>query len=241
MSDLELLEQLKHIDTPTVTNVVATYPGHELCLELYHPWQANWYTDNRLRCWYPELGPIAGYAVTCTYGVTDPGYSALSLMDVLEAADKLGRPSIFCFEQRFPPELADKVGLAGGNMTSALRACGAVGAVSNGPSRDIHEIRPMKFQYLTRGICAGHGPQELQAVQVPVRLCGMDVAPGDIVHMDENGAVKFPAARLEEVVANAKLLLAQEEERVGRLLQARGVDQVRAIMAGHAYVKPSGK
>ena len=237
MTELELLEELKHIDTPTVTNVVATYPGNELCLELYHPWEANWYTDNRLLCWYPELGPVAGYAVTCIYGVTDPGYSGLTLMDVLEEADKLGKPSIFCFEQRFPPELADKVGLAGGNMTSALQACGAIGAVSNGPSRDIHEIRPMQFQYLTRGICAGHGPQALQAVQVPVSLCGMDVAPGEIVHMDENGAVKFPAARLEEVVTNAKLLLEHEEERVNRLLQAKGVKQVRAIMGGHQYVK----
>ena len=121
MTELELLEELKRIDTPTVTNVVATYPGNELCLELYHPWEANWYTDNRLGCWYPELGPVAGYAVTCTYGVTDPGYSGPTLMDVLEEADKLGKPSIFCFEQRFPPELADKVGLAGGNMTSALK------------------------------------------------------------------------------------------------------------------------
>jgi regulator of RNase E activity RraA len=237
MSELELLDELKQIDTPTITNVVATYPGDELCLDLYHPWEANWYTDNRLICWYPELGPIAGYAVTCTYSVTDPGYSGLSLMDVLEEADKLAAPSIFCFEQRFPPELADKVGLSGGNMTSALRACGAIGAVTNGPSRDIHEIRPMKFQYLTRGICAGHGNQALQAVQVPVRLSGMDVAPGEIVHMDENGAVKFPAARLEEVVTNAKLLLEHEEERVNRLLQAKGVEQVRAIMAGHQYVK----
>ncbi len=68
-----------------------TYPGHELCLELYHPWNANWYTDNRLSCWYPELGAVAGYAVTCVYGVADPAYSALTLMDVLEAADRVGR------------------------------------------------------------------------------------------------------------------------------------------------------
>jgi regulator of RNase E activity RraA len=237
MSDAALLEELRKIDTPTVTNVVATYPGNELCLELYHPWEANWYTDNRLSCWYPELGPVAGYAVTCVYGVADPAYTALTLLDVLEATDRLGQPSIFCFEQRFPPHLADKVGLAGGNMTSALRACGAVGAISNGPSRDIHEIRPMKFQYLTRGICAGHGPQAIQGVQVPVSLCGMDVAPGDIVHMDENGAVKFPASRLEEVVTNAKALLAKEDVRVGKLLQAKGLAEVRAIMGGHQYVK----
>ena len=97
MSELELLKELKQIDTPTITNVVATYPGDELCLSLYHPWEANWYTDNRLMCWYPELGPIAGYAVTCTYSVTDPGYSGLSLMDVLEEADKLVSALDFLF------------------------------------------------------------------------------------------------------------------------------------------------
>ena len=65
----------------------------------------------------------------------------------------------------------------------------------------------------------------------------MDVSPGEIVHMDENGAVKFPADRLEEVVRNAKALAAEEDERVGRLLKARGVQAVKAIMSGHQYVK----
>ena len=41
MTDLELLEALRKIDTPTVTNVIATYPGRELCLEIYNPWTEN--------------------------------------------------------------------------------------------------------------------------------------------------------------------------------------------------------
>ena len=237
MTDLELLEELKKIDTPTITNVVATYPDRPYCLGLYNPWTENWYTDNSLSCWYPELGPIAGFAVTCTYGMPDPSYKGHSLLDVLEAMDRLGKPSIFCFQQKFPPEIADKVGLSGGNMTSAMRACGAIGALSNGPSRDIHEIRPMNFQYLTRGICAGHGTMAVHAVQVPVAIAGMDIAPGEIVHMDENGAVKFPADRLEEVVQRAKELLAEEDDRVGRLLRAKGFAEVSAIMGGHQYAK----
>jgi 4-hydroxy-4-methyl-2-oxoglutarate aldolase len=237
MTDLELLDELKKIDTPTITNVVATYPDRPFCLGLYNPWTANWYTDNSLSCWYPELGPVAGYAVTAVYGMPDPSYKGRSLMDVLEAMDRLGKPSIFCFQQVFPPEIADKVGLSGGNMTSAMRACGAIGALSNGPSRDIHEIRPMNFQYLTRGICAGHGTMAVHAVQVPVAIAGMDVAPGEIVHMDENGAVKFPADRLADVVQKAKELLAEENDRVGRLMQAKGFAEVKAIMAGHQYAK----
>lgn len=239
MTDLELLEELKTIDAPTLTNVIATYPGDKLCLEIYDPWAENWYTNNSLSCWYPELGPLAGYAVTCTYGLPDTTIKTSSLMDLLEAIDAQGFPSIVCFQQIFPAEIADKVGLSGGNMTSAMRACGAIGAISNGPSRDIHEIRPMNFQYLTRSICAGHGEQEVHAVQVPVSICGMDIVPGEIIHMDENGAVKFPANRLEEVVTNAKALLAEEDDRVGRLLKAHGLAEVKAIMGDHQYVAES--
>ena len=68
-------------------------------------------------------------------------------------------------------------------------------------------------------------------------LAGMDVAPGEIIHMDENGAVKFPADRLEDVVRNAKALLAEEDERVGQLLRARGLQAVKAIMGEHEYMK----
>jgi hypothetical protein len=60
MTDLELLDELKKVDTPTITNVVATYPGRPLCLEIYNPWTENWYTNNTLSCWYPQIGPIAG-------------------------------------------------------------------------------------------------------------------------------------------------------------------------------------
>ena len=55
--------------------------------------------------------------------------------------------------------------------------------------------------------------------------------------MDENGAVKFPADRLEDVVRSAQALLAEEDERVGQLLKVRGIEAVKAIMAGHQYTK----
>ncbi len=237
MTDSELLQELRAIDTPTITNVVATYPGNPLCLGLYNPWTENWYTDNSLQCWYPELGAIAGYAVTSVYGLPDPNYDELSFMDVLVAMEASPKPSIFCFEQKFPPELANKVGLAGGNMTSAMMAVGAIGAISNGPSRDIHEIRPMDFQYLTNGITAGHGLMGIQAVQVPVRIAGMDVAPGEIIHMDENGAVKFPADKLEVVLNNAKALIEKEEEQIGKVLKAKGLKALKEALGGNPYVK----
>ncbi len=236
LTEQEMLTELRQFDTPSITNVVATYPNSSLCLGLYNPWTENWYTDTSLRCMYPELGAVAGYAVTCVYGLPEPGYSRLSFMDVIDALHASKQPTIFAFQQKFPPEFADKVGLAGGNMTAAMKSVGCLGAISNGPSRDIDEIRPMEFQYLLSGITPGHGDMAVHAVNVPVTIAGMDIAPGEIIHMDENGACKFPGDKLAPVLKNVKALLTEEGDRIGQLLAGpKTAKQVRAIFGGHSY------
>src|SRR5215207_628898 len=222
------LDELKNFDTPSISNVVATYPASPLCLGLYNPWAENWYTDQSIRCMYPELGRLAGYAVTCVYGLPDPNFSRLSFMDVIDALDAAPKPTILVLQQKFPPEIAGKVGLAGGNMVSAMKAIGCVGMISNGPSRDLDEIRPMRFQYMLSGVTAGHGAMAAQAVNVPVTVGGMDVAPGDIIHMDENGAVKFPAVHIEAVLKNAKATLDKEADQVKRFRTAKTAADLRA-------------
>ena len=236
-SSQEALEALKQFDTPSITNVVATYPTHPLCLGLYNPWSENWYTDQTIKCIYPDLGRTVGYAVTCVFGLPEPGFKNLSFLDVIDALDASPQPTILVIQQKFPPEIAGKVGLAGGNMTASAKAVGCVGVVSNGPSRDIDEIRPMKVQYLLSGITPGHGDMAVHAVNVPVSVGGMDVAPGEIIHMDENGACKFPANKLDAVLENATALQAEEETRIAAFQSARNADDVRAILGGHSYGK----
>ena len=215
--------------------MVATYPDHPLCLGLYNPWTENWYTDQSVRCMYPELGRTVGYAVTCVYGLPDPGFSRLTFVDVVDALDASPKPTILVLQQKFPPEIAGKVGLSGGNMTTAMKAVGCVGVVSNGPSRDLDEIRPMGFQYMLSGVTAGHGPMAVRAVNVPVSVAGMDVSPGEIIHMDENGAVKFPAERLAAVLQNVRALQQEEAARMARLREAKDAAQVRAAFGHKSY------
>jgi len=233
----ELLEKIRDYDTPSVTNVVATYPRHPLCLGLYHPWSQNWYTDQTIHCMFPELGRTVGYAVTCVYGLPDPAYTKLSFMGVIEALEQSKKPVILVIKQDFPPEIAGKVGLSGGNMTAALKAIGCVGVISDGPSRDIDEIRPMKFQYMLTGVTPGHGDMAIHAINVPVSVAGMDVAPGEIIHMDENGACKFPADKLELIVKNLELLQKEEAERMNALAKATSAAEIRAIFAGRLYAE----
>lgn len=241
MTNREKLEELKKFDTPSITNVVATYPSNPLCLGLYNPWTENWYTDQTIRCMYPELGRTVGYAVTCVFGLPDPDYNRLTFMDVVDALDASPKPTVLILEQKFPPEIAGKVGLSGGNMTSAMKAIGCVGCISNGPSRDIDEIRPMQFQYMLSGVTAGHGGMAVRAVNVPVGVGGMDVSPGEIIHMDENGAVKFPSDKLDAVLDNVRLLQKEEEARMNALQKAKNAAEVRAIFDGHTYAEEEEK
>jgi len=237
MTEKRMLEALKEFDTPSITNVVATYPANPLCLGLYNPWTENWYTDQTIRCMYPELGRLVGYAVTCVYGLPDPGFKRLTFMDVIDALDASPKPTVLVLEQRFPPEIAGKVGLSGGNMTTAMKSVGCLGLISNGPSRDIDEIRPMKFQNMLTGVCAGHGDMAVHAVNVPVLVGGMAVAPGEIIHMDENGAVKFPANKLEAVLTNVRKLQVEENDRQAKLRKVSTAAGVRAVFAGQSYAK----
>ncbi|MBA7590303.1 hypothetical protein ES708_32418 [subsurface metagenome] len=241
ITEQELLEELKRHDTPSVTNVVATYPADPLCLGLYNPWTERWYTDQSIHCIYPDMGRTVGYAVTCVFGLPDPNYSRLSFMDVIDALEQSKKPSILIIKQDFPPEVASKVGLSGGNMTAAVKSMGCVGVISNGPSRDIDEIRPMKVQYMLTGTTAGHGDMAVHAINVPVSVGGMDVAPGEIIHMDENGACKFPADKMEAVVTNIKALAKEEEARMAALSKAKTAAEIRAIFGGHSYSSDKGK
>ena len=234
----KIFNELRKIDTPTITNVVATYPKNPLCLGLYNPWTENWYTDTSIRCMYPELGPTVGYAVTCVYGMPDPTFTGrLSFMDVVDALDAMKKPTILVIQQKWPDGIIKKAGLAGEMMVSSMMAVGCVGLLSNGPSRDVDAIRKLKFQYLLGGVTAGHGEMAVHAVNVPVSVGGMDVAPGDLIHMDENGAVKFPEQHAEAVVKNATAMLEDEARRLVNLRKAKSAAEVRAANSGGAYTQ----
>lgn len=232
MTLAEKIEKLKDYDTPSITNVVASYPkSPKYCLNLYDAWYGKWYTDQRLKCMFPEVGRVAGLAVTCTYSMPGTVSEPFKLRHVLREIKKNDVPSIVVIKQDFPEEIKNRNGLCGGNMTTAFKAAGAVGILSDGPSRDLDEIRPMGMQYMLTGVCAGHGPFEIVAVNTPVEVCGMEVQEGDIIHMDENGAVKFPVAYIDQVLERLEILSAREEDCQKRMRESDDIEEIADIQA----------
>jgi len=216
MSNAQIIEELKKFDTATICNVVATYPASDICLKLYDAWYGEYYTDQTLHCMYPELGPVCGYAATGWWSEASPEYTQLDRWTLPEHLDATPKPVILVAKQTYPPALANLAGLFGGNMTSQYKAFGVVGVVSDGPMRDLEEIRSMKVQYLVTGLTSGHGNVQLRAANVPIKVAGMAVAPGDIIHMDCCGACKFPADKLPRVLEYARELVRREAEHQSR-------------------------
>lgn len=226
------LDQLKKFDTPTISNVVATYPEKDYCLGLYDPWNGSWYTDETIKCFTPSVGVTVGYAVTCTYGLPDPNFTSLKFKDVLKAVKEVKGPTILVVKQEFPEEIKKRNGLLGGNMMTALKSLGTVGVISDGPSRDIDEIKELGMNYLLTGLATGHGKFAIRSVNSPVRVGGMNVASGDAIHMDRNGALKFPAKYVDFIAEKAEELLKIENDRQEKMLATKDVNEIAKIMSG---------
>lgn len=232
MTLAEKLEKLKDYDTPSVTNVVASYPkSPQYCLGLYDPWHGKWYTDQSLKCMFPEVGRVAGLAVTCTYNMPGTVEKPYTLRDVLRSMGAKGDvPTILAIDQQFPEDIKNRCGLCGGNMMNAFKAVGCVGVLSNGPSRDVDEVRPLGMQYMLTGVTPGHGYFELTAVDEPVEICGMEVKSGDVIHMDENGAVKFPVEYIDQVLELLDRIQTREAKCQKRMQESHDVEYIADVV-----------
>jgi len=210
MSDLQIMQQLRKFDTATICNVVATYPDSDICLKLYDAWHGEYYTDTSIHCIYPELGPLCGYAATAWYSDKKPEHTNLDSWVLCDHLDATTKPIILVAKQMYSDGLLNKSGLFGGMMTAEFKALGAIGVVTDGPMRDYVEIREQTVQYLATGFTSGHGDTQLRGANIPVTVAGMTVKPGDIIHMDQCGACKFPADKLAKVLEFATELLRRE-------------------------------
>lgn len=234
MSQKEMMEKLLKFNAPSVSNIVATYPQNPHCLGLYDPWYGNWYTDHSVRCMFPEMGRRIGYAFTMVVSIPDPKHPelpSLSFMDLIEALGRAQKPIIVACRQDYPPGILEKAGLFGGQSSALFKALGVVGVVTNGPSRDIDEMRPLGIQYIMSGVTVGHGDFAIRALNVPVSVAGMGVTPGDMIHMDEHGAVKFPEERLEDICDRIDAFGKEEDVQAKALLLAKTVEEIKAAWA----------
>jgi 4-hydroxy-4-methyl-2-oxoglutarate aldolase len=90
----------------------------------------------------------------------------------------------------------------GSLLSTATRARGAAGCITDGFVRDILEIRRMGLPVFHAGIAPldSKGRGQIEAIDVPVRCAGVRVSPGDLVFGDADGVVVVPQAVESEVL-----------------------------------------
>src|SRR5499426_70435 len=90
-------------------------------------------------------------------------------------------------------------------MSAVHQGLGCLGGVTGGSIRDIDQWAP-GFQALAGSIVPSHAHVHLADFGKEVRVAGMLVRSGDIVHMDRHGAVTIPEAVAQKIPAACDLL-----------------------------------
>ncbi|HTS28107.1 MAG TPA: RraA family protein [Bryobacteraceae bacterium] len=205
--DLNLLAQY---DTPTICNAI----------ELFNIRPRNeGYMDGRIRACFPEMPPVAGYAATATMRCAFPRregdvYGSLD-QQVARFSEFPGSP-IVVFQDLDDPPVAATFGEI---MCSTYQAFGAAGLITSGAARDLDQVRRLGFSTFSNGAICSHGYSHIVDLHRTVRVGGLTVHPGDLIHADANGIATIPLEIADEVPAAAAELAAAE---------ARVLDYLRA-------------
>ncbi|MGH9370948.1 MAG: RraA family protein [Vicinamibacterales bacterium] len=199
----EQLDALRRIDSPTVSNAIEAF-GVRRRVDGFAGWN--------LRCAFPELGTMVGYAVTCTALSTEEGgRTDRGLLRLWEAVEAAPGPAVIVIKDIGQDR--SRSCHMGDVMATTAKALGAVGCVSDGGLRDVNEVKALGgFQYFCPGFVVSHGNPFICEVNEPVELEGLAVAPGELLHGDVNGLLVIPDSIADRVAAQAQGVRNAERE-----------------------------
>jgi 4-hydroxy-4-methyl-2-oxoglutarate aldolase len=106
------------------------------------------------------------------------------------------------------------VSMGGGTKLSRLQNHGCAGILTDGRLRDFDELAGYDFAAYCSGEATKWGGGEITAFQanVPVVVSGIGVLPGMYVFADSSGAVVIPEPQVEDVIAGARAVEAEDDE-----------------------------
>lgn len=201
MSTATLLKNLARFDTPTICNVIELFAVRP---------RNRGYMDARIRCNFPEMPPMVGFACTAAFRSDEPpagGDAYGSIQKQHEQFAKLPGPAIPVFQDLDDPPAAAVFGEV---MCSTYRAFGSAGLVTSGAGRDLEQVRALGYPVYTGSTICSHGYCHMLHLGLPVRIGGLMVHQGDLLHGDANGVTNIPLDIAAEVADVASEFIAAE-------------------------------
>ncbi|WP_263147463.1 RraA family protein [Pseudomonas sp. RIT-PI-AD] len=198
-----LLQALRGYRTPLLYDAIERFAVRS---------KTEGYTDGSIRCIFPQLGSFAGHAVTAKIVGEFPlaeGEAHLTYKDVWQHVAARPAGSIAVVQDLDAP--AGRACAWGDVAASVFQRLGCVGVLTNGSVRDLPEILPLGFGLFAGSVSVGHGNIRFVAVDTPVKVGGLQVHPGDLLHMDEHGAMIIPPeVALDDLLRVADEIIAAE-------------------------------
>lgn len=197
----DLLARLREFDTPTICNVI----------ELFDVRPRNrGYLDGRVQSCFPDLPPMVGYAATASFRSDAPaqdGDAYGSIEAQLEQFEQLPGPAVVVIQDLDDPPVAAVFGEV---MCSTYQAFGAAGLVTNGGGRDLLQVKAIDFPVFTGSTICSHAYCHLLHIGLPVRVGGISIVQGELLHGDANGVTTIPADIAADVADVAPEFIAAE-------------------------------
>jgi 4-hydroxy-4-methyl-2-oxoglutarate aldolase len=200
------LEALRQFDTCMVANAIETFR-----LRLRN----TGFTDGSIHCMFPEAPPMVGYAVTGRLRCGEPpmkGGTFHDRSDFWNTILQAPAPRVLVLEDMdHTPGLGAFVGLV---HSAILKALGCIGYITNGAVRELPAVRSMGIQIFAGNVAVSHAYAHIFDVGETIRVGGMEIHPGDLLHGDGNGTLNVPAEIAAEVPAVVSELERQEKKLV---------------------------
>ena len=204
----EQLDALRRIDSPTIANAIETFK--------LRPRVAG-YVGYDIRCIFPDLPPMVGYAITCTVDSTTEGRQGIGFNRLYELLEQAPKPAVVVMQDVGNDRLHSCH--AGEVMSTTMKRLGAVGILTDGGLRDVREVGALGgFHYFCAGLVVSHGNPLCVSVGDEVTISGMRVKPGDLLHGDVNGVVMVPEECADKVAEAAHATWKREGETMRRIL-----------------------
>jgi 4-hydroxy-4-methyl-2-oxoglutarate aldolase len=179
----EQLAALRRWPTPAIANAIETFSVRS---------RATGFMAADILARFPELGVIAGYAVTAKIRASIPPTDDPETVNRDAWFDHIlsvPAPRIVVMQDMDQPS----VGSYWGEVNATRhKAFGCLGVITDGGVRDLDEMRGMGFQALSRSVLVSHAYVHLVEVGGPVTVGGLTVHPGHLLAADQHGAIHIP-------------------------------------------------
>jgi regulator of RNase E activity RraA len=198
------LERLREFDTCAVSNAI-----ERLEVRLRN----EGFISGGVRCRFPELAPMVGYAATGRIRTVSPPMTHrcyYDRMDWWNYVASLPKPRVLVLQDA---DAKPGLGAFVGEIHAAIGlALDCVGCVTNGAVRDLPAVKALKFQLFAGGVSVSHSYAHIIDFGEPVEIGGWKIRSGDLLHGDRHGVLNIPLEIAEEIPAEASKVLAEERE-----------------------------